>query len=144
MARWWLLGAVIAGVLTLHVLTAEHPPGQHGGVGPLFAAGPSLVLLHAGHSLELSQGVSSDLVGEQPAAAGSMAGTFEHPAGSGPSLLGCVLVLVVVVGPVVLMALLRGRRAVGCTPEASHVPVRALLVLATPARTRLTLCVIRT
>jgi hypothetical protein len=142
-ARWGLLGAVIAAVLALHVLTAEHPPGQHSGVGPLAATGHSAVLLHDGHSLALSQGDAADLIGDEPAAVDDKAGGLEHPDGGGELLLGCVLFMVVI-GPAVLLALLRGRRAVGSPAGTTRPAISELAVPVKPAMPRLALCVIRT
>ena len=75
---------------------------------------------------------------------GSLTGGVGHSAGSGELLLGCVLFLVVV-GPAVLLALRRIKRAVGSTPlAATRAPVHGLLKPARPAVPRIALCVIRT
>ena len=142
-ARWGLLGAVISAVLAFNILTSEHPPGQHSSVGSHAATGHSVVLLHAGHSLQMSQGGVSDPIVDEPTAAEVMDGGLEHPDGSGELLLGCVLFLVVV-GPAVLLAVLGARRAVGSPPEITRATSIESVEPAKPAMPRLALGVIRT
>ena len=146
LARWVLLGAVIAGVFALHVLTAENGPGGHTGVP---AVATSTHLPTAGPSLAVP-------VSESDQATGVGAGVFwltapgsdtGHPGGTGPGeglLLGCILFLVVV-GPLALVLLLRRRR--GATEDVRLVPVgwgsTGHRIPARPGVPRLALCVIR-
>lgn len=137
LVRWGLLGAVIAAVFALHVLTAEHTPGQHGGVEGLATEGHSLVVLHAGPI------VAIDLAGDGPTVTIATVGLVEHPGGGPELLLGCVLFLVVA-GPAALVALRRGRRTVEPPPRsASGVPLGQVRLTTRSGVPRLALCVIR-
>ena len=137
LARWGLLGAVIAAVLALHVLTAEHTPGQHAAVEAMPTESHSLVCRPRSGRV-----AAIDLVvGEEPAAAGPAAEGLDDPGGSGEFLLGCVLFLVVA-GPALLLALLRGRRAVRPVPRARGAGPRTAGATR-PGVPRLALCVIR-
>ena len=137
-ARWGLLGAVIAAVLALHVLTTEHTPGQHAGIEVVSTEGHSLVPLNGSGSI--AESVMA--VGVDPDAAGSAAGGFDHPGGGGELLVGCVLFLVIA-GPAVLSALLRGRRVAESARAATGVPVSWMQLPTRPGLPRLALCVIR-
>lgn len=138
LARWGLLGAVIAAVLALHVMTAEHTPGQHAAVEAMSTESHSLFPLSGAESLAIDP-----IVGEEPAPAESAGDGLDLPGGSGELLLGCVLFLVVA-GPALLLAMLRGRRTVeAATPFMSSVPADGGRPPVGPGVPRLALCVIR-